>query len=168
MNRVVVFLAACGLLLSGTLTVAAPKKEDVPKLMEDLKSKKASDRELAARDLGEIGQITAPPVKPAVPMLIDLLKNDKDPKVRRACAVALGKVGAEPETVVPLLIDILKNDKENRDVLMGAISAAGLYSDQAKAAIPALQRIAKEKREKDKELGNLAGKTAKFLRGGNQ
>jgi HEAT repeat protein len=167
MKRVVVLLAAAAL-LGGSLGQAAPKKEDAPKLIEALKSKSASEREAAARDLGEIGQITALPVKPAVPTLLELVKNDKDPKVRRASAIALGRIGAEPQTVVPILIDILKNDKEDRQVLIGAITALNFYSDQAKGAIPVLRKIAKEQREKDKELGNLAGKTAKFLSGNVQ
>src|SRR5262245_60263931 len=100
----------------------ADKKEDVARLMKELKSKDAKTRIAAAEELGHIGQVKKSLTEPAVRELIDALK-DSDKDVRKAAATALGKVDPNVEMAVPPLIDALK-DKAG-PVRQAAASALG-------------------------------------------
>src|SRR5438128_122336 len=101
-----------GMLLLGGLVLAADvTKEDLPRILKDLKGSNAKARAQAAKDAGHLGAVRAADAKDTVPLLLDLTKKDKVADVRRAAAEALGKMGADPEQAVPVLIDSLKNDK---------------------------------------------------------
>src|SRR5262249_17751520 len=78
----------------------APKKEQVRSLIKLLKNKDAKTRANAAEDLGQVGAIRARDAEPALPALKEALR-DKEPNVRRAAAVALGKIRLEAKEVVP-------------------------------------------------------------------
>src|SRR2546425_3508147 len=82
----------------------ADKKDDVARLMKELKSKDVKTRIAAADDLGHIGQIKKSYTEPAVPALIDAL-HDADAGVRKAAANALGKVDPDVKLAVPALTD---------------------------------------------------------------
>src|SRR5437763_9207500 len=86
----------------------ADKKEDVARLMKELKSKDAKTRISAADDLGHIGQVKKSYTEPAVPALIEAL-HDPDALVRKAAATALGKVDPDVKVAVPALTDVLKD-----------------------------------------------------------
>ena len=61
----------------------ADKKEDVARLMKDLKARDIKTRIAAAEELGHIGQVKKSFTEPAVPALIDAL-HDPDGGVRKA------------------------------------------------------------------------------------
>jgi HEAT repeat protein len=135
-----------GLLLFVGLASADAKKEDVPRLVKDLKNKVAKVRAAAAEDLGELGAINASHVKDAIPALMDLLKKDKEATVRRAAARALGRVDADPKEAVPLLVEALKD--KSPDVQMAAMASLGQIGAPAKPALPTLREIQKDKEKK--------------------
>src|SRR6266481_2275815 len=90
-----------GLVLLALVPAAvADKKDDVARLMKELKSKDVKTRIAAADDLGHIGQIKKSYTEPAVPALIEAL-HDTDAGVRKAAANALGKVDPDVKLAVP-------------------------------------------------------------------
>ncbi len=119
----------------------ADKKDDVARLMKELKAKDAKTRIGAAEELGHIGQIKKSLTEPAVPGLIDAL-HDSDAGVRKAAANALGKVDPDVQLAVPALTDALK-DKASL-VRQAAAGALGLIGPDAKDAIPALRETQKD------------------------
>jgi HEAT repeat protein len=158
-------ILALGLLLAlaGLLTASDVRKEDVPRLIKDLKSPVAKTRLAAAQDLGEIGAIKAADAKDAVPYLLQVVKKDKDAKVREAAALALGKMSANPKEAVPVLIEALK-DKENA-VRAAAARALGQLGPDAKDAVPALEELRKStEKDKDKGVMRAAGDALKSIR----
>ena len=75
-------------------------KKAVPVPIKKLQSADRSDRELAARQLGELGTDAAD----AVPALVEKLKRDPRNTVRFSVAEALGKIGPTARAAVPDLI----------------------------------------------------------------
>jgi HEAT repeat protein len=138
--------------------------EDVPPLIESLKSKDGPRRAEAAGDLGMIG----PAAKGAIPALLQALKDtegmvrvkaaegvaridaknpaaipplvealkDESGKVRRVAADALGGIGPEAKSAVPPLVAALKDD--DLSVRWAAAEALGDIGPEARAAILAL------------------------------
>src|SRR5947209_8369265 len=95
-----------------------PRKEDVPKYMQMLKSgQSGKERALAAEMLGKRGAIKASDVTEAIEPLKNALQKDKEPVVRKAAAEALGTVGSDANGIVPLLLEALKEG--NREVRLG-------------------------------------------------
>src|SRR6516162_8125780 len=82
-----------GLLSASRVEAQIPKKEDVPKNLNLLKtSKSASDRANAAEQLGKRGQLRASDVKEAIEPLLDAVKSDDSALVRKAAATAIGRI----------------------------------------------------------------------------
>jgi HEAT repeat protein len=132
---------ACLAALGPALAVAASKEEQVVKYVNDLKSKDAATRRTAAEEIGKIGQVKASAGKPAVPPLLDVLK-DKDDGVRAAAATALSRLD-EPAVVVPALTRLLKDDGKLR-VRVAAANGLGLMGEAARSALPALRDARKD------------------------
>ena len=119
----------------------ADKKDDVVRLMKELKAKDAKTRISAAEELGHIGQIKKSLTEPAVPGLIDAMK-DTDAGVRKAAADALGKVDPDVTVAVPPLVDALKD--KAAPVKQAAAGALGQIGPDAKDALPALRELQKD------------------------
>jgi len=131
-----------------------PKKEDVPKLINQLvKGTSAKDRAFAATQLGRAGQIQINWVKGAIEPLQKSLQKDADPGVRRAAAEALGMIAPDPETTVPILIEAVKDEK--LEVNLAAIEALGRYGPEAKAALPILREFLKTRVKDKKKDANI-------------
>ena len=107
-------------------------KKAVPGLVKELQSAEASDRETAARLLGELGTDAAA----ALPVLIETLKHDPRNTVRYVVAEALGKIGPIAKGTVPDLILALQNDTGG-GVQREAAIALGLIGDHS--AVPVLK-----------------------------
>jgi hypothetical protein len=74
--------------------------------------------------------------RPAVPALIDLLK-DKDPTVRGVAAQALACIGPEAKEAVPALVESLR--ERNNGILQGnAMMALGNIHTNAELVVPVL------------------------------
>jgi HEAT repeat protein len=124
--------------------VGIPKKEDVPKYLNQLlKSNVGADRAKAAEMLGKRGGINADDVEEAVEPLRKALQKDIDAKVRAAAARALGDIHTQPEDTVPILIDRLRTD-DKMDVKLAIVVALGQYGPDAKDAVKPLQDLAKK------------------------
>ena len=137
-----VFLLGVSIVLAGGLGV--PKKEDVPKYLNQLKtSQNAADRAKAAEMLGRRGGINVRDVADAVEPLKKALQKDIDAKVRAAAARALGDIHTEPETTVPILIERLKDDSK-MDVKLAIVVALGQYGPDASAAVKPLREMLKK------------------------
>ena len=101
MHRVrVCLLSFCWM---GILALAT-RAQDLPQLVEGLKSADAAGRERAAMALGDLG----PAAAAAVPELTARLK-DEAPLVRAHAAIALGKVGPAASSAVPSLAAAAKD-----------------------------------------------------------
>jgi HEAT repeat protein len=148
----VTVVAACG-----TLRADVPKKKDVPKYIKQLKSSPSGKvRAEAAQALGDRGAIRKADVTDAIEPLLNALKNDRVPLVRKAAAEALGKIGPDKNVAVKPLIEAL-NDKEI-EVKIGAANALRMLGPDAKEARPALQKLFKEARMEVMKGGKGKGK----------
>lgn len=154
------------LALTGGVAAGDVKKEDVPRLLKDLKSAVAKTRAAAAEDLGHLGAIRADYAKPAVPTLLEMVRKDKDAKAREAAAKAIGRIGVEPADAVPVLIEALKEDK-GMLVRIAAARSLGQFGSDAKEAVSTLRDV-QEKARGDKSmqrLGQTAGEALRSIRG---
>jgi HEAT repeat protein len=104
--------------------------DPLPDLMRSLRSRTASDRVKAAKDLGRLGWLA----RESLPTLVGLLRDD-DAKVREAAAHAVGQMG--PEALPALSGMLAHNDKYVR---RNAVWAMGKLGPQAKGALTALCR----------------------------
>jgi len=107
----------------------------VPWLIEALRGKDEGLREHATDTLIRIGH-------PAVPALIELLKDD-DKRMRYVAIWALGQIGPVTNEIVPALIAALKDKDEA--VRFAAAQAIGEIGPAAKCAVPALLAALKDK-----------------------
>jgi HEAT repeat protein len=133
----------------------APRREDVPKYLEMLtKSKSGDERATAAEMLGRRGAVNVKDVADAVEPLRVALKKDPELKVRRAAAMALGRIAPEPASeTVPLLIETLAD--KDYTLRMNVVQALGAYGPEAKDALPALRALQKETKDK-KDMKTVA------------
>lgn len=148
-------------LLVNTVPATDVKKEDVPRLLKDLKSTVPATRARAARDLADLGAITASVVKDAIPTLLDMAKHDKDENARLAAVRSLGMIDPDPKEALPVLKDALK-DKSDK-VKIAAMEALGQLGTNAKEAAPLLRDLAKDKEKKN--LSRAAGMALKRING---
>jgi HEAT repeat protein len=151
--------------LAALETDGPPKKEDIPKYVNTLKtSPNAKARIQAAEDIGYRGAIRASDVEIAIDPLLSALKSDKDAEVRRACAKVLGNIGTKAEKCVPPLTDALKDSA--LVVKIAAAQALGQFGPDAKSAVPALMELAKMKESKDdKKVSQVAAAAVKSITG---
>jgi HEAT repeat protein len=163
------FIAVATLVGAITLTAfnddGPPKKEDIPKLINTLKSSTdPKARVQAADDISYRGAIRASDVDSAIEPLLKALKSDKNAEVRRACAKALGTIGTNADKCVPVLTDALKDSAAV--VKIAAIQALGQFGPEAKTALPPLIDLAKMKDSKeDKKLAGFAAAAVKGILG---
>jgi HEAT repeat protein len=146
-----ILLTSVAVLVAG----GAPRREDVPKYLEMLKtSKSASDRALAADMLGKRGAVNLKDVAEAIQPLRQALKKDSELQVRRAAAKALGMIAPAPaEDTVPLLIETLAD--MDYALRMATVQALAAYGPEAHDALPALRTLQKQTKDK-KDMKTLA------------
>ncbi|HLN32681.1 MAG TPA: HEAT repeat domain-containing protein [Gemmataceae bacterium] len=149
----------CLLVVTAGRSCADGKKDDVPSLIKDLKSKSPKVRISAAEDLGHIGAIRAADAKDAIPVLYEILKKDKDATVRKAAAAALGQMDPDPQEAVPNFIEALKD--KAAPVRIAAAGALAILGEEAKDAIPALQEA---QNDKDKGVSRAARMAIRSIR----
>jgi HEAT repeat protein len=136
------------------------KKEQIPETIDLLKKGSPKERINAADQLGRRGAVRSSDVKDAVAPLRDLLKNDKDDKVRKAAAEALGNIALELDETIPALVGAMKDDKA-MPVQLAAIAALGQMGPEARAAVPELRQLAADKA--NKKLSGAARKALKSI-----
>lgn len=158
--------ALCAIaLFNGTLylcvreeAIAGEKDDLAKKYTEELrKSKDAKDKIHALQELGTLAQIKKSLAKDALP---DIYKaaEDKDPGVRAAAAVALGKADEPYDKAGEVLVKLLKDKEEG--VKIGAANGLAAMGSNAKDALPALQEIQKATADDKKSKLGAAAKTA--------
>ena len=122
-----------------SVLIRIDKTITIPVLIEAMKHHNVRVRRYAALILGHMKS----EAKQAVPVLIDVFKDDQEDKdVRSSAAFALGRIGSEAKQAVPVLIDALKTDK-NADVRRSAASALGDIGSEAKQAVSVLIYVLK-------------------------
>jgi HEAT repeat protein len=149
MRFVAVGLFAAGVfaLVAADSLVAASKAEEAKRHTETLKtSKDAKKRAEALEELGKLGQIMKSLVEPALPEMKKALA-DKDAGVRKAAALAYGRVDPDPKEAVPALVKMLKEDKEE-SVKIAAAQGLAAMGDKAKESLPTLREIQKSEDKK--------------------
>jgi HEAT repeat protein len=158
--RTLLLVALSGLLLTAdVLSGQEVTREDIPRLMKNLKSSVPGVRAAAANDLGELGAVRASDTKEAIPIFIEMVKKDKDAGVRKAAATALARVDADPKLAVPVLVEALKDGSE--PVRIAAIEALGILGPAARPAVKPLREIQKDKEKK--QLSRAAGMALKRI-----
>jgi HEAT repeat protein len=108
--------------------------EEVPALVQALKSGPPERRAEAAEDLGLIGRNA----KVALPQLTQALE-DADPRVQISAARAVALIEKDREGVLPVLQKALKNPSVQ--IRKSAAEALGDIASQAKNAVPALIEV---------------------------
>lgn len=159
MRKLCVIGLTIGALLLSRSAQADDDAKEVQKHIETLKkSKDGKARRSAVSDLSLLSSIDAGVVVPAVPILIDVFKNDKDAQIRAAAALVLAATGAEAKKAVPACIAVLKDDKEQADMRVAAATLVGSIggngATEAKEALPILMAIAKAEGDKDDSKRN--------------
>jgi HEAT repeat protein len=162
MRTLIAFGTLAGVVLLADASADTPKKEDAPKLINQLKtSANAKLRALAADDLGKLGAIRASYAADAIDPLINALAKDKDADVRKAAAAALGEIGSEAEKVVKALTDALKDTAAS--VKIAAAGALGQFGSEAKSALADLKDLASKK--DDKKISQAAAAAVRQING---
>ena len=139
---------------------ADSKKGDVAGFLKDLKSKDAKTRAAAARELGHIGAVNVADGKEAVPVLLEVLKKDRDAGVRQAAATALGRMEPDPEKALSAFTAALKD--KNAGVRSAAATALGQMGAEAGEAVPALRDAQKDK---DRGVSRAAAMAIRSIQG---
>jgi len=139
------------------------KKEDVPKYMKMLSSKKASERAMAAEMLGKRGSINVNDVKDAIDPIKTMVREDADTSARKAAASALGAIGPEAQETVPLLAEVVSKDK-SLEVKLAAVQALASFGPDAKSALPALRELAAQQKD-NKKARQIIGEAQKAIAG---
>src|SRR5262249_55578361 len=154
--RVVLLAAGFGFFLSlaAGSSYAEPKKDDVPALLKALKSGNAKKRISAAEELGHIGAVRAADAKDAVPVMLEMLKDDGNAGVRKAVAAALGRIDPDPEKAVPVFISALKD--KDAGVRAAVATSLGQMGADAKDAVPALKQAQNDKDRGVKRAASMA------------
>ena len=139
MRPVLACLTVAGLLAgAGASPADEVTKKDVPRLLKALKGSSSKEKIAAADGLGKLGAVYAPDARPAAPLLINLLKKDKDAGVREAAARALGRIDPEPKEAVPVLKDALKDKAVG---VRMAVNVPGLDKAQVQALVDAAHQV---------------------------
>jgi HEAT repeat protein len=161
MRAAIVIAGFVAMMSWNTAYAQVPKLSEVPKNLEALKNaKSAKDRAYAAEQLGLRGQVRATDVKAAVEPLLQAIKSDDSPLVRKAAAKAIGQITPDAEKAVPTLMDALKD--QSTDVRMASALALAAFGADARDALPALRELAQEK---DKKLSKAARMAIKSITG---
>jgi HEAT repeat protein len=152
-----VALAVLGMLFVLAGRAAGDDREDVAKYVKILKTSKSNDERVSAvSDLLTLSRNNFEPIKPAVPDLVEVMKSDKNPRVRAATGWVIANTGAAARPALPLAIAIINDAKEPEDVRIGAakvIGACGIFGiKESREALPILTTI--EKAEMAKEPAN--------------
>jgi len=112
--------------------------EDVPTLVKALTHEQARIRIEAAEDLGQIG----PAAVAAVPALLKLSEQDRDPLIRVEAAKAVAGIDSKNKTAIPILVEAL-NDKAGK-VRKRAAECLGDVGPRGKSAVAALLKALKD------------------------
>jgi hypothetical protein len=104
------------------LKIVTPEKAPLAALVHRLQGASMAGRVEAAEALAGQGASA----KEATAALAAAIRQDKDPFVRRAAAVALGSIGSEARAAVPDLLVALQSHYENVDGLVGSECAVAL------------------------------------------
>lgn len=149
------FLLGVFALIGAESLIAANKAEEAKKYTEQLKSSKdPKKRAEALEELGKLGQIMKSLVDSALPDIVKSLE-DKNADVRKAGALAYGRVDPDPKEAVPALVKVLKDDKEE-SVKIAAAQGLAAMGERAKEAVSSLREVQKSEDKKSK-LGKAAG-----------
>ncbi len=128
-------LSSTSLLNSFNLSASAAdfRKSDIDKMIDLLSDPDPYQRKHGAYLLSTTGALA----KPAVPKLIELLK---DPVAQGEAASALGKVGAEAKDAVSGLIVFLQDKQAGYDRVYAA-DALGLIAQEPDKVVPVLMNV---------------------------
>jgi HEAT repeat protein len=130
-----------------------PKKEDVPKYLNQLQTSSVpSERARAAEMIGRRGSINLEDVESAIEPLKKTLQGDSDVKVKIAAAKALGAI--RPNDTVPFLIERL-NSETMMPVKLATVETLAQYGPDAKEALEPLREFGKKFDSKKSKEGQL-------------
>ena len=143
MLRILSAFVLLGMIASTSIVEADSADDDMSALLKELKSKNASVRAAAAREVGRLGAVRASDAKEAVPLLLNIVKKDTESSTRKAAMEALARIDPDPKDTVPVLLDALKD--KNAAVRQAAAEALGQFPGQSQDIIPVLKETEKDK-----------------------
>ena len=156
MRRILVGFLLVGLIAHVAIAEGAGD-DNVPALLKDLKSKNYKSRISAAEALGKLGAVRAADAKDAIPVLLDMVKKDKEPLVRRAAVDALGRVDPDPKEAVPVLLNAMKD--KDATVRSAAATALGQFPGESAEILPVLKEAQKDKNKMVEKAAKMSLKT---------
>jgi HEAT repeat protein len=118
--------------------VGPGSQEDVPTLIKALTHEGARIRIEAAEDLGQIG----PPALAAMPALLKMAEQDRDPVFRVEAAKAVASIDLKNEAALPMLVEALR-DKAGK-VRKRAAECIGDLGPRARSAVAGLLKALKD------------------------
>jgi HEAT repeat protein len=138
-----VIRAAAAQGLGGISAKCLPAKQDFSPGRDALFTAVRTDPSGAVREaaITALGKLDPGEVRPAVPALIERLKDDY-PGVRTAAAATLFRLGREAVEAVSALRDVVEDTKNDRTTRVWAVHALGkIGAPEASVALPALQKV---------------------------
>jgi HEAT repeat protein len=150
-------LSACvllGMIGSAAIQGDTDADENITSLLKELKSKNATVRTTAAKEIGRLGAIRASDVKEAVPVLLNMVKKDLDAAPRKAAIEALGRIDPDAKETVPVLLGALKD--KSPTVREAAAAALGQFPSESEEIIPVLKESEKDKNKMVERAAKMA------------
>jgi HEAT repeat protein len=141
--RVLFGIVLVGLMCVCSMVSFAYSADDIADVLKELKSKNATVRAAAAREVGRLGAVRASDVKEAIPLLLNIIKKDQETSTRKAAIEALGRIDPDPKETVPVLLSALKD--KNAPVRQAAAEALGQFPSEATDIVPVLKETEKDK-----------------------
>jgi HEAT repeat protein len=118
-------------------------KAGVPGLIQALSHPRREMRFLAARELGKLG----PDARDASEALIGAMKQEKDAHGRVVLASNLARVAPDNPAVISAFTNHALDPNNKLDVRILALDHLGQLKQKAKDAVPALEKLTKDKEE---------------------
>ena len=109
--------------------VIAPR-DSVPILVRELKEGPRDGRHFAARMLCDIG----PEARSTIPVLLDVVRNDKDSQIRKMAFDAVAAVDKSGDTTMSLVEELARG--KDRRLAVSAVGDAASYARRASGAEP--------------------------------
>jgi HEAT repeat protein len=124
-------------------------------------------RRLAIYSIGRIGGVDGDCAREALPILVDLLRDNDDARVRDMAAHGIELMGSRAANAVPTLLDIfdvkhVKDPVQTKRLRIRILSVLGAIGPGAKQAVPQLVRVVQSETTDREELTEAMQALAKI------
>jgi HEAT repeat protein len=146
LNRAILMVAICGTPCARAMVQDRPAAENAESLIKNLQAESVDVRRSAATRVRIYDRIVQ---RQALPVMIDLLKKEKDGQVRLAVLDTLAALGHDAESAVPALVETLRTDVggKGEEALHQDYRSALALAAIGKPAVAGLIGLLKERKE---------------------